>query len=172
MRTWDLLEHKTCAPIRLCHPGHRVTTLGAPPAFFRAALHHLVIAHRLARCGARTADVGACTASCLMLIRVAEHEIRTGRADLRAIEQKREVRGVGMRPALFQAQLRCRQARLVTGATRVNARLHRVGVSMSGRVWHRMTSGVMGRECRQRRRGCPRAVVAANVPVTRRVEHE
>lgn len=120
----------------LRHLGHLRTAVRTAPAFRRALLHHVAAAHLLARRCARSANFGTRCARRAVMLRVSSHEIGARGADLRAIQQKRDVGRARMLTSLVETVSGRMQACLMTRCTGVYAGLHPIAVSVSRRVRH------------------------------------
>jgi hypothetical protein len=87
------------SPDLLLRVAHGAAGLGAAPADLRA----LVFAPRFARFGAGFADFCASAASHAMQGRLPKHEVMAGIANLHAIQEEKDVMGIGMFSAFVQA---------------------------------------------------------------------
>src|SRR5919109_262482 len=82
---------------------HLTTRLGAAPTDFRAVPHDLIVAGKtFAMFSAALADFGTDLARARVQVGIAEHEISAGLADLRTVEQQRNMVRLCISAALLQ----------------------------------------------------------------------
>jgi hypothetical protein len=103
---------------------HLPAGFGTAAAHLRASPHLRIVRHLLAFIGASLANLSAHATRQRVLIRSADHEIRAGAADLRAIRQQPNVIPLRMPAALSQAMLDGADADGVTVRTVLDALLH------------------------------------------------
>src|SRR6266545_4498096 len=89
--------------LRRHHYRHAPAGLSAAAACRGAVLHGRIFAQLFARLGAALTDLGADAAGARVEIRAAQHKVRARLADLGAVEQQPDVRGLGVLAALLQA---------------------------------------------------------------------
>lgn len=87
---------------RHAHPGHALTGFGTAAADLGALLHHLIITKAGAVIGAALTDLSTDATGTRMKIRATQHKISAGLANLDTVQQKPDMRGLGMVPALGQ----------------------------------------------------------------------
>jgi hypothetical protein len=94
---------------------HLTTRFCAAPADFRAIAHDLIVAGKaFAIFSTALADFGTDLAGARVQVRIAEHEISAGLADLGAVEQQRNMVRLCMSAALLQAMRKRFQTNIVT----------------------------------------------------------
>jgi hypothetical protein len=94
---------------------HLTTRFGAAPTDFRAVPHDLIVARKtFAMFSAALADFGTDLARARVQVGIAEHEISAGLADLRTVEQPRNMVRLCISAALLQAMRKRFQTNIVT----------------------------------------------------------
>jgi hypothetical protein len=109
----------------LAHPRHALARLGAAAAYLGASEHLLItVRDPLAVLGALDADFRAHPARPAVHGRTPEHKVGARGADLRAVEQHRDVAGVGVLAAHLEAVLGRLKANGVAAEAILDASLH------------------------------------------------
>jgi len=103
---------------------HLAAELGAGATGFAAADHQIVVAHLLTTTRTTFADLRTCRAGVDVQLRMAQHEVRAGLADLGAIGEKADVVRFRVPPAFGQAMGQRFKADAVTSNALFDTGLH------------------------------------------------
>ena len=116
---------------------HPLAGFRTAAALLGAPTHDFVVDHALAGLGTRSTDLGAGLARARVKMRAPEHVVGAGGADLRAVEQERDVLWLSVLASPLEAVRDGRCADAVTVQALINALLHLSARRASlNSMWH------------------------------------